>query len=150
MVGQPYKKYHHVETKPNTKIIWGERSAIEGFEWKRFPHSYAHNGEILFVDTMSQNVQCDFEVENHLINNYHIAQRLGLGVGNEFYKIWVIAETFAKLTNVPILKLIKSDFIERLRAIKGKIFSFEDILITYYNINKYHFAIGCKNKSEFN
>lgn len=147
MVVQQSKKYNQIETQCKTKVIWGKRSAIGKFEWERLPHSYAHNGEILFVDTINQNVQCDFEVENNNIRNSIIANNLKFRIGNEFYKVWVVAETFAKLTNTPILSVIKSDFIEKVGAIKEKIFSCEDIFIQYYNINKYHFAIGLKNKS---
>lgn len=147
MVVQQYKKYYRIVPQEGINIIWGDSSFIDKYPWKELPHSYAHNGEILFVDSAAKNLQCDFEVENNSKNISGIAKKLKINSIKDFYRIWVIAETIAKIKNTPILQIIKSNIVESLKAKNEVDFTIENVKIKYFNINKYHFAIGYENKS---
>lgn len=147
MVVQQSKKYYQIESQEGVNIIWGDSSFMDKYPWKELPHSYGHNGEILFVNSNDKNLQCDFEVENNTKNISTIAEKLKINTIKDFYRIWVIAETIAKIKDIPILQIIKSNIVESLKARNEVEFVLENIKIKYFNINKYHFAIGYKNKS---
>lgn len=140
---QLYKEYNEIELSPTVgKVRWGQISKLEKFEWKEFPHSYSHNQQILFLENPNYNIKCDFEVERENILSSRVTEYLKIDRTQNFYKVWVIAETIAKLTNTPIWEILKSNVMNMLKLNCENEINYFGHEIKYYNYDKYHFAIG--------
>ena len=140
MVVQLFKKYYKYKLPNNMgTIFWGYRDNLNSFNWKKYPHSYAHTGEILFIKT-KLNLVCDFEVVGKSIPR-GISKVLNVKSENSFYKIWVLAETIAKLKNISIWEFLKNNLVNK-KKYDIKLAFQNQYELEYLNFKQYHIAIG--------